>query len=85
MLSRTYANKGVCSGQLCQHQLGRHARYVLGAIEIGIETKAGAYTFLQIEIEKETVKPGQSSFENQVKHDTDSDDHQNLEILDVRV
>jgi hypothetical protein len=55
---------------------------VLGAIEIGIESKAGAYTFLQIEIEKETVKPDQSSFENQVKNGTDSDD-QNLEILDV--
>jgi hypothetical protein len=40
--SRTYANKEVCSGQLCQHQHGRHDRSVLGAIEIGIETEAGA-------------------------------------------
>jgi hypothetical protein len=42
VFSRTYANKEVCSGQLCQHQHGRHDRSVLGAIEIGIETEAGA-------------------------------------------
>ncbi len=62
VFSRTYANKGVCSGQLCQHQHGRHEGGVRGKIETRSIPRRSAEdqtTFLQIK-QKESFEENSS-------------------------